>query len=224
VDASLRRLRTDILDVCTLHRADPDVPIEDTVGALAESVHLGKVRLLGVSEINCEELVRAHTVHPIAVLESEYSLWTRDPEAEVIPRCAELGIAFVAFSPLGRGLSAVRTSTVAFEPGDFRTSLPRFQAGNLEKNLLLAQQLAALADRKNCSSSQLALAWVLRAGDHVFAIPGTRSARHLEQNMLALDIHFDQEDIDELETIFVPGAVAGDRYSRASVFNPMLPT
>lgn len=219
VDDSLRRLRTDTLDVCTLHRADPNVPIEETVGALAETVRLGKVRLIGLSEVTKQQLVRAHSVHPIAVLQSEYSVWTREPEAELIPLCGELGVSFVAFSPLGRGMGAT-AAPVTFGQEDFRASLPRFQPGNLERNLSLSRQLADLAARKGYSASQFALAWVLQAGKHVFAIPGTRSWGHVEENMLALNVDLDPDDLSELERIFSPGSVAGERYSPTSVFNP----
>lgn len=219
VDASLRRLRTQVLDVCTLHRPDPAVPIEDSVGALAEAVRLGKVRQVGLSEVTPDELQRAHSVHPIAALQSEYSLWTRDPEAELIPLCARLGIVFVAFSPLGRGMFAgLRESK--FEPSDFRSSLPRFQGGNLKRNLALVEQLTELADRKECSPGQLALAWVMRAGEHVFAIPGTRTRSHLEENVQAVDIGLTVEDMQELHRTFSPAHIAGERYPQGSVFNP----
>ena len=219
VDASLRRLRTESLDVCILHRADPDVPIEETVGALAQAAHLGKVRLLGLSEVDKDQLLRANAVHPIAVLQSEYSLWTRDPEMELIPLCQELGIAFTAFSPLGRGMFTDAASAWTLE-ADFRASLPRFQPGNFEKNLMLAQQLADFAARKGYSPSQIALAWVLHAGNHVFAIPGTRSRRHLEENMRSVEVQLDSADLAELDRMFSPGAVAGERYSQSSIFNP----
>lgn len=221
VDASLRRLGTERLDVCTLHRADPSVPIEETVGALAEAVSAGKVSVIGLSEVDPQQLLRAHAAHPIAVLQSEYSLWTRDPEVELIPLCGELGISFVAFSPLGRGMAATTPAAkLAVGQEDFRASLPRFQSGNFEKNLEASQQLVDLAARKGCSPSQFALAWVLRAANHVFAIPGTRSRHHLEENMGATEVRLDPEDLSELERIFAPGSVAGERYSRASVFNP----
>jgi aryl-alcohol dehydrogenase-like predicted oxidoreductase len=220
VDASLRRLRTNTLDVCILHRADPDVPIEEAVGALAEAACRGKVRLVGLCEVDKGQLLRAHAVHPVAVLQSEYSLWTRDPEAEIIPLCQELGIAFLAFSPLGRGMFTRSPAPLASE-ADFRASLPRFQRGNLEKNLVLVQQLTDFAARKGYSPSQIALAWVLHAGSHVFAISGTRSCCHLEENMRALEVHLEPEDIAELKRIFSPDGVAGERYPETSVFNPL---
>lgn len=221
VDASLRRLRTDTLDVCTLHRADREVPIEETVGAMAEAVRLGKVRLVGLSEVSKEQLLRAHAVHPIAVLQSEYSLWSRDPESELIPLCKQLGTAFLAFSPLGRGMFAAPPAALDLAEGDFRGSLPRFHPDNLERNLSLAQKLTSLAARKAYSPSQVALAWVLHAGAHVFAITGTRSCRHLEENMHALEVHLDGDDLDELARILSPHSVAGERYSTTSIFNPI---
>lgn len=219
IDASLERLRTDVLDLCTLHRIDPSVPIEDSVGAMAEAVAEGKVRLLGLSEVTPAELQRAHQVHPIAAVQSEFALWTRDPEREIIPLCDQLGAAFVAFSPLGRGLFAAPQS-LTLEEGDFRRSLPRFQPENLSKNLNLAETVRAIAARRSATPSQIALAWVLRAGPNVFAIVGTRSSTHLEENLAAQNLHLTPEEIEELNRTFAPDAVGGERYAPGSIFGP----
>jgi aryl-alcohol dehydrogenase-like predicted oxidoreductase len=219
IDASLKRLRTDVLDLCTLHRVDPEVPMEESVGAMAEAVAEGKVRLLGLSEVTPAELQRAHRVHAIAAVQSEFALWTREPEREMIPRCEQLGAAFVAFSPLGRGLFAASQS-LSLEEGDFRRSLPRFQPDNLRRNLELAATVRAIAARRGATPSQIALAWVLRAGPNVFAITGTRSSAHLEENLGAENILLTPEEIDELERTFAPGAAGGDRYAQGSIFGP----
>ncbi len=220
IDASLRRLRIEALDLCTLHRIDPEVPVEETVGAMAAAVALGKVRLLGLSEASPEQLLRAHAVHPIAALQSEYSLWTRGPEAEMIPLCHRLGVAFVAFSPLGRGMFAAKPESLVLTTGDFRSSLPRFQGGNLESNFQLVRELGRLAASKGCSPSQVALAWVLRGGDHVFAIPGTRTRKHLEENIAALDVALTPDEMEDLDRIFAPESIAGERYAKTSIFRP----
>jgi aryl-alcohol dehydrogenase-like predicted oxidoreductase len=219
IDASLRRLRTDVLDLCTLHRVDPSVPIEESVGAMAEAVAEGKVRLLGLSEVEPSELLRAHQVHPIAAVQSEFALWTRDPEREIIPLCQQLGAAFVAFSPLGRGLFAA-PNTLSLEEGDFRRSLPRFRSENLKKNQELADTVRTIAARRGATASQIALAWVLRAGPNVFAIAGTRSSAHLEENLGAQNLHLTPEEIDELDRTFTPDAVGGERYAQDSIFAP----
>jgi aryl-alcohol dehydrogenase-like predicted oxidoreductase len=219
IDASLRRLRTDVLDLCTLHRVDPSVPVEESVGAMAEAVAEGKVRLLGLSEVEPSELLRAHQVHPIAAVQSEFALWTRDPEREIIPLCEQLGAAFIAFSPLGRGLFAAPQS-LSLEEGDFRRSLPRFQQDNLKKNEELAETVRSIATRRGATPSQVALAWVLRAGPNVFAIAGTRSSAHLEENLAAQNLHLTPEDIEELDRTFAPDAAVGDRYAQDSIFGP----
>lgn len=219
IDASLQRLRTDFLDLCTLHRGDPGVPIEESVGAMAEAVAEGKVRLLGLSEVEPAELLRAHAVHAIAAVQSEFALWTREPEREMIPLCEQLGAAFVAFSPLGRGLFAAPQS-LSLEEGDFRRSLPRFQKDNLRKNQKLAETVSAIATRKGATPSQVALAWVLRAGPNVFAIVGTRSAAHLEENLGAQSVRLTPHEIEELNHIFVQDAVGGARYAQGSIFAP----
>ena len=219
IDASLKRLRTDVLDLCTLHRVDPTVPVEESVGAMAEAVAGGKVRLLGLSEVEPAELLRAHQVHPIAAVQSEFALWTREPEREIIPFCVQLGAAFVAFSPLGRGLFAAPQS-LSLEEGDFRRSLPRFQPENLAKNQKLAETVRTIAARRGATPSQVALAWVLRAGLQVFAIVGTRSGSHLEENLGAQNIQLAAGEIEELDRTFTPGAVGGDRYAQGSIFGP----
>jgi aryl-alcohol dehydrogenase-like predicted oxidoreductase len=219
IDASLQRLRTEVLDLCTLHRVDPAVPVEESVGAMAEAVAEGKVRLLGLSEVEPAELLRAHRVHPIAAVQSEFALWTRDPEREMIPLCQQLEAAFVAFSPLGRGLFAAPQSLPLSE-GDFRRSLPRFQPDNLPKNLQLVETVRTIAARRGATSSQVALAWVLRAGPNVFAILGTRSSAHLEENLGALNTSLTPEEIEELDRTFAPNAVSGERYTHDSIFGP----
>src|SRR6185437_2856699 len=219
IDASLQRLRTDFLDLCTLHRVDPSVPIEESVGAMAEAVAEGKVRLLGLSEVEPSELQRAHRVHPVAAVQSEFALWTRDPERDIIPLCRELGVAFVAFSPLGRGLFAGPKS-LSLQDDDFRRSLPRFQADNLRKNEELAETVRAIAARRGATASQLGLAWVLRAGPNVFAIVGTRSSAHLEENLAAQNLRLTPEEIEELDRTFSPEAVGGERYAQGSIFGP----
>jgi len=219
IDASLMRLRTDVLDLCTLHRVDPAVPIEDSIGAMAEAVAEGKVRLIGLSEVTPEELERAHRVHAIAAVQSEFALWTRDPERELIPLCQQLEAAFVAFSPLGRGLFAARQS-LSLEDNDFRRSLPRFQPENLTINQQLAETVRTIAARRGATPSQVALAWVLRAGPNVFAIAGTRSSAHLEENLGAQNVRLTPEEIGELDRTFAPDAIGGDRYAQGSIFGP----
>lgn len=220
IDASLQRLRTDALDLCTLHRVDPRIPIEESVGALAEAVTAGKVRSIGLSEVTSTELLRAQAVHPIAAVQCEYSLWTREPECELIPLTARLGLAFLAFSPLGRGLFAASPGSIALEQGDFRGSLPRFQGENFQRNTELAAAVHTLAGRKNGTSSQVALAWVLQASPNMFAIPGTRTVKHLEENFGALDIELTKSEREELDRVFAPQNIAGERYAEDSIFAP----
>jgi aryl-alcohol dehydrogenase-like predicted oxidoreductase len=219
-EASLRRLATDRIDLYYLHRVDPAVPIEDTVGAMAQLVAEGKVRHLGLSEAPPEIIRRAHAVHPIVALQSEYSLWTRDPEREVIPLCRELGIAFVAFSPLGRGFFTGRLRTEALANGDFRSQMPRFEQRNLARNLEQVRTIESIAREKHCSASQLALAWVLARGEHVFAIPGTRRIAHLEENLAALHVVLSPADVRRIEVAAPPDSFAGDRYPAGSLFKP----
>ena len=216
--ASLRRLGVDVIDLYYLHRVDPKVPIEDTVGAMADLVRQGKVRFLGLSEAGPRSLRRAHAVHPIAAVQSEYSLWSRDPERAALPVCRELGIGFVAFSPLGRGfLSGSVKSREGLEPNDVRHKLPRFQNGNLQDNLALVERLESAARRKGCSASQLALAWLLAKGHDIVPIPGTKRRRYLEMNAAAADVALSAEDVAALDHMFPPGVAAGTRYPAESM-------
>jgi len=194
------------------------VPIEDTVGAMADLVREGTVRFLGLSEAGPRSLRRAHAVHPIAAVQSEYSLWSRDPERAALPVCRELGIGFVAFSPLGRGfLSGSVKSREGLEPNDVRHKLPRFQNGNLQDNLALVERLESAARRKGCAASQLALAWLLAKGHDIVPIPGTKRRRHLEMNAAAADVALSAEDVAALDDMFPPGVAAGTRYPAESM-------
>ena len=215
-EASLKRLNTGYIDLYYLHRKDPATPIEETVGAMAELVKQGKVRALGLSEVNSQTLRKAHSVHPISAIQSEYSLWTRDPEDQLLETCRELGIAFVAYSPLGRGfLTGQIKAPEDFAPDDFRRNNPRFQGENFKKNLELVARLGQMATEKGCTPSQLALAWVLARGNHVFAIPGTKRVRYLEENVAALNLTFTVRELEQLDRIAPPGAAAGTRYTEA---------
>jgi aryl-alcohol dehydrogenase-like predicted oxidoreductase len=216
--ASLRRLGVDVIDLYYLHRVDPKVPIEDTVGAMADLVREGNVRFLGLSEAGPRSLRRAHAVHPIAAVQSEYSLWSRDPERAALPVCRELGIGFVAFSPLGRGfLSGSVKSREGLEPNDVRHKLPRFQNGNLQDNIALVERLESAARRKGCAASQLALAWLLAKGHDIVPIPGTKRRRYLEMNAAAADVALSAEDVAALDDMFPPGVAAGTRYPAESM-------
>jgi aryl-alcohol dehydrogenase-like predicted oxidoreductase len=219
-EASLRRLGTDHIDLYYLHRVDPAVPIEETVGAMAQLVAQGKVRHLGLSEALPKIIRRAHAVHPIAALQSEYSLWTREPEREVIPLCREMGIAFVAFSPLGRGFFTGGLRGDELPREDIRRAMPRFQAGNMVENLDRFSAIEGLAKEKGCTTSQLALAWVLARGEHVLAIPGTRRVAHLEENLAALDIELSPDDMHRVDAAAPLGGFAGERYAANSLFKP----
>ncbi|TDE86856.1 aldo/keto reductase [Deinococcus sp. S9] len=219
-DASLKRLGVDHIDLYYQHRVDPDTPIEETVGAMAELVHAGKVRFLGLSEASAATLRRAHAVHPITALQSEYSLWTRDPEEEVLPTCRELGIGFVAYSPLGRGfLSGQFRSPEDLPADDFRRHNPRFQGENFQKNLRLVEAVQDMAREKGCTASQLALAWLLAQGNDIVPIPGTKRVKYLEDNLGALDVHLNADDLAQLEAVFPMGAAAGERYPDMSSVN-----
>jgi aryl-alcohol dehydrogenase-like predicted oxidoreductase len=212
-DASLRRLGTDRIDLYYAHRIDPTVPIEETVGALAELVSAGKVRHIGLSEAAPETIRRAHAVHPVTAVQSEWSLWTRDIEAEVAPTCRELGIGIVPYSPLGRGfLTGTITSLDELAENDFRRSNPRFAGDNLDRNLEIASALAQIADGLTLTQGQLALAWVLARGDDVVPIPGTRRTAYLEQNVAAADVVLDSATLARLEELAPLGAFVGERY------------
>jgi aryl-alcohol dehydrogenase-like predicted oxidoreductase len=216
-DASLKRLLVDHIDLYYQHRVDPDVPIEETVGAMAELVDAGKVRFLGLSEASPETIRRAHAVHPISALQSEYSLWSRDLEDEILPTVRELGIGLVAYSPLGRGfLTGQITSPEDFEPNDFRRSSPRFQGENFQRNLELVQRIREIAAEKDCAPGQLALAWVMAQGDDVVPIPGTKRRRYLEENIEATEVSLSAEDLSRIDEVAPAGAAAGDRYADMS--------
>ncbi len=212
-EASLRRLGVDVIDLYYQHRVDPATPIEETVGAMADLVRQGKVRYLGLSEASPASIRRARTVHPIAALQSEYSLWTRDHEAEVIPTCRELGIGFVAYSPLGRGIFAGRIKSPGdLAEGDYRRNSPRFQGDNLSRNLALVRRLEEIAEEKKCRPSQVALAWLLARGNDIVPIPGTKRVERLEENAGALDVRLTPEDLARIDKAFPPGSATGARY------------
>jgi aryl-alcohol dehydrogenase-like predicted oxidoreductase len=213
-EASLRRLQVDMIDLYYQHRVDPNTPIEDTVGAMAGLIEAGKVRFLGLSEAASDTIRRAQKVNPIAALQTEYSLWSRDPEGELLDTVRELGIGFVAYSPLGRGfLTAKITSLDDLADNDWRRSMPRFEQENFGRNLELVERIKALAARKGCSTAQLALAWVLAQGDDIVPIPGTKRRRYLEENIGALDVHLAPDELAEIDAILPAGAAAGSRYS-----------
>jgi aryl-alcohol dehydrogenase-like predicted oxidoreductase len=212
-EGSLRRLGVDHVDLYYQHRVDPNTPIEETVGAMAELVKEGKVRYVGLSEAAPATLRRAAKVHPIAALQSEYSLWTRDPEDGALEACRELGVTLVAYSPLGRGFLTGRfTKFEDFPADDYRRNSPRFQGDNFQKNLDLAKRVEGIAREKKCNSSQLALAWVLAQGDDIVPIPGTKHRKYLEENVAAVDLKLSADDLRCLEEVFSRGAVAGQRY------------
>jgi aryl-alcohol dehydrogenase-like predicted oxidoreductase len=214
IDASLQRLGVDHVDLYYQHRVDANTPIEETVGAMAELVAAGKVKHLGLSEAGAETIRRAHAVHPITALQSEYSLWTRDPEGEILDTCRELGIGLVAYSPLGHGFLAGRFSSPdELEEGDFRKNHPRFQGENLEHNQQLAETVKELAAEKDVTPAQVALAWVLSRGDDVVPIPGTKRRMYLEQNVAASEVELTDGDLQRLDAI---GNAAGDRYADMS--------
>jgi aryl-alcohol dehydrogenase-like predicted oxidoreductase len=216
VEASLRRLAIDTIDLYYQHRVDPNTPIEETVGAMARLADEGKVRFLGLSEASPRTLERAHKVHPITALQTEYSLWTRDPEPEVLPMCRKLGVAFVAYSPLGRGfLTGAFKSPDDFEAGDYRRHSPRFQGDNFTRNLELVDKVKQLAAQLGITASQLALAWVLAQGDDIVPIPGTKRRKYIEENAAAVDVTLSAELLNELQQIFPPDAAAGGRYPEA---------
>jgi aryl-alcohol dehydrogenase-like predicted oxidoreductase len=212
-EASLKRLATDHIDLYYQHRVDPNTPIEDTVGALAQLVREGKIRHIGLSEASPQTLCRANKVHPITALQTEYSLWTRDPEDEVLPTCRELGIGFVAYSPLGRGFLTGQFRKFEDLPADdYRRFSPRFQGENFQKNLDLVRRIQELAHEKGCTSAQLALAWVLAQGDDIVPIPGTKHRKYLEENVGALEVHLTEEDLRRIAEVMPHGAASGLRY------------
>jgi len=219
-DDSLRRLGVGTIDLFYLHRVDKDVAIEETVGAMSELVEAGKVRYLGLSEASAEEIERAHAVHPITALQSEYSLWTRDVEPDILPTCRALGIGFVAYSPLGRGfLTGAISSTDDLAENDWRRRHPRFQPGNIERNRELVARIEQLAEAKGVSTSELALAWVMAQGDDVVPIPGTKRITNLESNARAVVVDLSEEDVAALNEAAPPGAAAGTRYPDMSAAN-----
>jgi aryl-alcohol dehydrogenase-like predicted oxidoreductase len=212
-DASLQRLGVDVIDLYYQHRVDVNVPIEETVGAMAQLVDEGKVRFLGLSEAAPDTIRKAHAVHPITAVQTELSLWSRDAEAGVLPTVRELGIGYVAYSPLGRGfLTGQITSPEDFPEDDFRRFHPRFTGDNFQRNIALVREVEAMAKEKGCTTAQLALAWVLAQGEDVVPIPGTKRIKYLDENIAALDVKLSDEDLRRLDEILPPGAAAGDRY------------
>jgi aryl-alcohol dehydrogenase-like predicted oxidoreductase len=217
-DASLRRLGVQTIDLYYLHRVDPQTPIEETVGAMAKLVDEGKVRHLGLSEVSPATLRRAHAVHPITAVQSEYSLWTRDPEDGILDACRELGVGFVPFSPLGRGFFSGKLRTVdGLASDDFRRYLPRFEAENFQRNLALLTEVEEFARKKGCTPAQLALAWLLARDDHIVPIPGAKRRPHLEENAAATQVHLSREELREIDEALPPGSASGTRYSEAAM-------
>lgn len=215
-EASLRRLGVETIDLYYQHRVDAEVPIEETVGAMARLVEQGKVTHLGLSEAAAATVRRAHKVHPIAALQTEYSFWTRDPEKEILPATRELGITFVAYSPLGRGfLSSLKPEQL--EQNDYRRNAPRFQPGNIEQNLRIRQRLEEIAREKGCTTSQLALAWLLHQGEDIVPIPGTKRVKYLEENAAAVSIKLTPDELQRIEEAVPPGAFSGERYVAAAM-------
>ena len=212
-DASLQRLGVDHIDLYYQHRVDPGVPIEETIGAMADLVRAGKVRFLGMSEAAPETIRRAHQVHPISALQTEYSLWSRDPEHAILPVVRELGIGYVAYSPLGRGFLTGQIKRIDdLEESDYRRHSPRFQGENFQRNLDLVTEVRRIAAERGCTPAQLALAWVLAQGEDIVAIPGSKRRPHLEDNVRALDVRLSDEDLARIDRILPPGAAAGERY------------
>jgi aryl-alcohol dehydrogenase-like predicted oxidoreductase len=213
-DASLKRLGVDYIDLYYQHRVDPETPIEDTVGALADLVKAGKIRHIGLSEASASTLRRAVKIHPITALQTEYSLWTRDPEEEILATCRELGIGFVAYSPLGRGfLTGQLKKFEDLEADDYRRFSPRFQGDNFQKNLDLVKEVEEIARDKKCQPSQLALAWVLAQGGDIVPIPGTKRRKYIEENAASVDLELTSDDMRRLNQVFPSGAASGERYS-----------
>src|SRR5947209_6419030 len=222
-DKSLSRLRTDVIDLYYIHRIDPSVPIEETVGAMSDLVQRGKVRHLGISEAGAATIRRAHAVHPLSAVQIEYSLWTRDVEAEILPLCDELGIGFVAYSPLGRGfLTGGVTGLDGLRDGDARRRMPRFQAENLARNVALVEELKAHAAAERCTPAQLAIAWVLSRRPFIVPIPGTSHIERLEQNAASAGLHLSADTEDALDHVFAPGAASGTRYPAGALARLMI--
>jgi len=212
-DASLKRLNTDVIDLYYLHRADPATSIEETVGAMADLVKAGKIRGIGLSEVSAATIRKAHAVHPLTAIQSEYSIWTREPEVGILQTCKELGIAFVAYSPLGRGfLTGQIKKFDDFEANDYRRFSPRFQGENFQKNLDLVNNLEQMALQKGCTASQLALAWVMAQDENIFPIPGTKRIKYLEENAGALSVHLSKEELEMIKAIAPKDVAAGLRY------------
>jgi aryl-alcohol dehydrogenase-like predicted oxidoreductase len=215
-EGSLRRLQVDCIDLYYQHRVDPDTPIEETVGAMAALVRQGKVRFLGLSEANAETIRRAHAVHPITAVQSEYSLWTRDPEPEVLPTCRELGIGFVPYSPLGRGFLTGKIQKPEDLPeDDYRRTTPRFQGENFQRNLEIVKRVEEIAREKHCTPAQLALAWVIAQGNEIVPIPGTKRRKYLQENVGALDVDLSSKDLERIEEVAPKDSFAGSRYPEA---------
>jgi aryl-alcohol dehydrogenase-like predicted oxidoreductase len=217
-DASLKRLGVDVIDLYYQHRVDKTVPIEDTVGAMAELVKAGKVRYLGLSEASPKTIRRAHKVHPISALQTEYSLWEREPEDEILATVRELGIGFVPYSPLGRGFLTGQIKRFEdLAPDDYRRNAPRFQGENFQKNIDLVAKIEELAREKKCTAAQLALAWVLAQGDDIAPIPGTKRRNYLEQNLAAADIKFTADDLKRIDQVVPKGVATGERYAERAM-------
>jgi len=215
-EASLRRLKVETIDLYYQHRVDPTVPIEDTVAAMSKLVQEGKVRFLGLSEASSETVERANKVHTITAIQTEYSLWTRDPEEKILPTCRHLGIGFVPYSPLGRGFLTGKIKRYEdLDSDDFRRTSPRFQGDNFSKNLKLVKAVEQIALEKKCLPSQLALAWLLAQGEDIVPIPGTKHVKYLVENAVAVDLHMFEEDLERLNSIFPYGVAAGSRYPEA---------
>jgi len=217
-DASIKRLGVDVIDLYYLHRVDPETPIEETVGAMSELVKKGNVRFIGLSEASAATLRRAHAVHPITALQSEYSLWTRDPEENILEACRDLGIGFVAYSPLGRGfLTGEIKSIEDLAPSDFRRHSPRFQAENFQHNLELVKRVEKIALEKKCTPSQLALAWVTAQGEDIVPIPGTKRRKFLEENVASLNVVLSADDLKRINEVIPRGAASGTRYAASAM-------
>ena len=215
-EGSLRRLQVDCIDLYYQHRVDPNTPIEETISAMTELVQQGKVRFLGLSEASAESIRRAHAIHPITALQSEYSLWTRDPESEILPTCRELGIGFVPYSPLGRGFLTGKIQKPEDLPeDDYRRSTPRFQGENFQRNLDIVQRVEEIAREKHCTPAQLGLAWVLAQGNHIVPIPGTKRRKYLQENIGALAVDLTSEDLERIDEVAPKDAFAGSRYPEA---------